>query len=194
MISKKLETKIFLNKILTPFGGGYVSACTQWEGESGWSGSLCGQRQAATHVGGRGPKASASNKGVGRSRLISVSSSCVLAPQTLPAGDGGGCPRELPALLFAAAALLRELRPRPARGGPAAADRPHPQPPQLVGGPLGGGAGDPGVFPPRPHHQVGQEGRCECMCVWVDGRDPGRSLSPASVSLCKATSYLAPWM
>lgn len=99
-----------------------MSACTQWEGESGWSGSLCGQRQAATHVGGRGPKASASNKGVGRSRLISVSSSCVLAPQTLPAGDGGGCPRELPALLFAAAALLRELRPRPARGGPAAAD------------------------------------------------------------------------
>lgn len=81
-----------------------------------------------------------------------LSPTSVLAPQTLPAGDGGRGPGDLPAVFLPAAALLRELHPHPAGGGPAAADGPHPQPPQLVGGPPGGGAGHPRVLPSQPHH------------------------------------------
>lgn len=107
-----------------------------------------------------------------------MSSSCALAPQTLPAGEGDGRPRELPALLYPAAALLRELQPSPARRDPATADRPHPQPSQLVGGPFGGGVGHPRVLPSQPHHQVGQEGRTLRKVpgsVCVDGRVRGVS-------------------
>lgn len=120
------------------------------------------------------------------------------SPQALPAGDGGGSPSHLPAVFLPAAALLRELRPHPAGRGPAAAHRPHPQPPQLVGGPPGSGAGHPGVLPSQPHHQVGMA--CGWgwrtgplgQCVWQGGALGNLSILPQFPSVNSKVAQVMP--
>lgn len=107
--------------------------------------------------------------------------------QTLPAGVGGRGSGELPAVLLPAAALLRELRADPARGGAAAPDRSHPQPPELDGGAPGGGAWHSGVLPPQPHHQVGTWGQESLRVVWASRATGARrwvSISPEGHACC----------